>query len=154
MLNTFLVNFALKIYFSWPVHTLKSHVSNLINVSSVVSLFITQETFQQLREQQEKSGKPVDRNALFLEAVGGPDKKNRVYGVGSSQSLFYKSSTVMPFTPISATEEENQLLKHELIKINDRMKEVEKQLAMVMEATSLRVERSQSLGLDDQDDNN
>lgn len=111
------------------------------------------ETFLQLREQQEKSGKPVDRNALFLEVVGGPDKKNRVYGVGSSQSLFYQLPTIMPFTPFSATEEDNQLLKDQLIKMNDRMKEVEKKLAMVMEATSLRVER-EPLDLDDQDDYN
>ncbi|XP_074380847.1 uncharacterized protein LOC141721694 [Apium graveolens] len=69
------------------------------------------ETFLVLCEQQEKSGELVDRNALFLKAVGGPDEKNRVYGLGSSQSIFYKPKT-MHYPSSFATEEENQQLKH------------------------------------------
>ncbi|XP_074347378.1 uncharacterized protein LOC141686228 [Apium graveolens] len=42
------------------------------------------ETFLRLCELHEKAGEPVDKNAIFFEAVGGVDKKKRVYGVGSS----------------------------------------------------------------------
>ncbi|KAK1402955.1 hypothetical protein POM88_002560 [Heracleum sosnowskyi] len=41
----------------------------------------------ELVELMEKSGQPVDRNALFLEAVGGPDKKNRVPAGGKLADL-------------------------------------------------------------------
>jgi hypothetical protein len=40
-----------------------------------------QEKFERLCEEQVKAGLPVDKNALFLEAAGGFDKKKRVYGV-------------------------------------------------------------------------
>lgn len=88
------------------------------------------ETFLALLEQQEEVG-PVDRNArnaLFLEATGGPDKKKRVYGLGSSQNLFYKSET-MPCT--SFANEENQRLQEELKEVKDWMKAMESQLAML-----------------------
>ncbi|KAL8124451.1 uncharacterized protein LOC141718113 [Apium graveolens] len=95
------------------------------------------ETFLVLCEQQEKSGEPVDRNALFLKAVGGPDKKNRVYGLGSSQSIFYKPKT-MHYPSSFATEEENQQLKHQLTEMNERMKAVENQLAAIIESNLAR----------------
>ena len=100
----------------------------------------------------EKSGQPVDRNTLFLEAVGGPDKMNRVYGVGSSQSLFYNIK-IMPCTSSFSSEEENQKLKRQLTEMNDWMKSMENQLAKIIEATSVQVERPLSpANLDGQDD--
>lgn len=80
---------------------------------------------------------------MFLEAVGGADKKKRVYGLGSSQSLFYNSE-VMPCTS-SFANEENQKLREELKEIkdrekemNDRVKAMENQLAMLIEANSVQ----------------
>ncbi|KAL8148811.1 hypothetical protein AgCh_005978 [Apium graveolens] len=102
--------------------------------------------------EQEKSGEPVDRNALFLKAVGGPDKKNRVYGLGSSQNIFYKPKT-MHYPSSFATEEENQQLKHQLTEMNERMKAMENQLAAIIEANSARLPRSPT-DLDGQDDGN
>ncbi|KAL8105565.1 hypothetical protein AgCh_029384 [Apium graveolens] len=86
--------------------------------------------------EKEKSGEPVDRNALFLKAVGGPDKKNRVYGLGSSQSIFYKPKTIH-YPSSFATEEENQQLKHQLTEMNEQMKAMENQLALIIEASSV-----------------
>lgn len=79
----------------------------------------------------------MDKNALFLKAVGGPNKKNRVYGVGSSQNIFYQSKSIL-FSITSATKEENQILKSKLAEINDRMKTVEIHLAMIIEANYVR----------------
>ncbi|KAL8108987.1 hypothetical protein AgCh_025181 [Apium graveolens] len=100
-----------------------------------------EETFLVLCDQQEKFGEPVDRNALFLKAGGGPDKKNRVYGFGSSQSIFYKLKT-MHYLSSFATEEENQQLKHQLTEMNERMKAMENQLAPIIEANPARLPRS------------
>ncbi|XP_074328062.1 uncharacterized protein LOC141665973 [Apium graveolens] len=70
------------------------------------------------------TGQPVDNNALFLEAVGGLDKKKKVYGVGLSKRLFYPSNN-KPCMSSFAGEEENQRLKRQLIEMNDRMKAME-----------------------------
>lgn len=103
-----------------------------------------QETFEKMVEQLEKNGEPYDRNEVFLEAVGGLDKKNRVYGVGSSQGLFYQSRT-RPSISSSIIAEENELLKEELVDVKHRMKAMEDQIAKLIEATSVRTPHLQSL---------
>ncbi|XP_074335987.1 uncharacterized protein LOC141673154 [Apium graveolens] len=76
----------------------------------------TYETFLKLRELHEAAGQPVDNNALFLEAVGGLDKKKRVYGVGSSKRIFYQSKNKSCTSSFAfAGEEENQRLKRQLL---------------------------------------
>ena len=110
-----------------------------------------QETFLALCDQQKKAGMPVDKNALFLEATGGPDKKKRVYGVGSSQNLFYQSE-VMPCISSFASEE-NQKLQQELKEMKDRMKEMENQLAMIIQANSVQHPQSPT-DLDNQNHDN
>ncbi|KAL8090291.1 hypothetical protein AgCh_039676 [Apium graveolens] len=80
---------------------------------TVVNFDKTKETFLELCEQQKNSGQLVDKNALFLQVVGRPDKKNRVYGLGSSQNIFYQPKT--PCATSFATEEENQKLKQQLV---------------------------------------
>ena len=91
----------------------------------------------------------MDKNALFLNAVGGPDKRNRVYGVGSSQSNFYRSAT-MPCT--STVDEENEELKNKLAEMNERMKAMEYQMAKFIQANS--VQDPQDLDLDSENDDN
>lgn len=105
--------------------------------------------FEKLREQQEKSGKPVDENALFLQATGGFDKKKRVYGVGSSQSLFFPPE-IVPYTSAIANEENHQV-QQELKEMKDRVKAMENQLAMIMEATSSRCRPSPNSDVDSED---
>lgn len=77
--------------------------------------------------------------------------RKRVYGLGSSQNLFYQSE-IMPCTSSFASEE-NQKLQQELKKVKDRMKAMESQLAMFIECNS--VQRPQSpTDLDNQSDDN
>ena len=77
----------------------------------------------------------MDKNALFLEATGGPDKKKRVYGVGSSQDIFYQPQ-MMPDT-LSFASEENQKLQQELVEVKDRVKALEGQIAKLIQANSV-----------------
>lgn len=112
------------------------------------------ETFLALLEQQKKAGLPVDgnaRNALFLEATGGPDKKKRVYGLGSSQNLFYQTK-IMPCTSSFASED-NQKLQQELKEVKDEMKELKNQLAMLIASNSIQRPQSPT-DLDNQSDDN
>ena len=108
-----------------------------------------QEIFVNLFKQQEKSGQPLDKNALFLNPVKGLDKRNTVYGVGSSQRNFYQSE-IMPTT--STINEENEQLKNKLIEMNERMKAMEYQMAKFIQANSIR--DPQRLDLDSKNDNN
>ncbi|KAL8107950.1 hypothetical protein AgCh_024382 [Apium graveolens] len=78
-------------------------------------------TFLQLCELHEKAEDPIDKNAIFLEAVGGVDRKKRVYGVGSSQSLFYKSKNHIPYSSTS-DDAENQKLQEEIKGMKEKMK--------------------------------
>ncbi|KAL8115899.1 hypothetical protein AgCh_022409 [Apium graveolens] len=105
-----------------------------------------------LCELQEKFREPVDRNALCPRAVGGSDKKNRVYRVGSSESIFYNSNN-MPYSSSFTVEEENQKLKYQLTEINERVKVMENQLAKIIETNSARLSRP-PFDLDGQNDNN
>ena len=101
------------------------------------------ETFQRLCELHEKAGEPVDKNSIFLQASGGVDKKTRVYGVGSSQSLFYRSKTI----PCSSSfaDAENQKLQEELkIAGGDKMKAMENHIAKILEVTSVPAQLTQS----------
>ncbi|KAK1364161.1 hypothetical protein POM88_039722 [Heracleum sosnowskyi] len=43
---------------------------------------------------------PVDENKLYYDAVGGRNKRNMVYGIGSTQNIFYEpsSSNISKFT--------------------------------------------------------
>ncbi|XP_063940803.1 uncharacterized protein LOC135149310 [Daucus carota subsp. sativus] len=102
----------------------------------------TYETFLTLCELHEKAGEPVDKNAIFLQAAGGVDKKKRVYGVGSSQSLFYRSKTI----PCSSSfaDAENQKLQEELKVMKEKMKAMENQIAKILEATSAAAQVTQS----------
>ncbi|KAL8113773.1 hypothetical protein AgCh_020898 [Apium graveolens] len=116
----------------------------------------TYETFLKLRELHEATGQPVDNNALFLEAVGGLDKKKRVYGVGSSKRLFYRSMNKPCTSSFAfAGEEENQRLKRQLLEMNEQMKAMENQLARIIDATSVRLQCDQSpANLDGENDDN
>lgn len=36
---------------------------------------------------------PVDENKLYYDAVGGRNEKNMIYGLGSTQNVFYEPSS-------------------------------------------------------------
>ncbi|KAK1389980.1 hypothetical protein POM88_018158 [Heracleum sosnowskyi] len=73
---------------------------------------------------------PVDENQLFYEAVGGRNKRNRIYGIGSSHDIFYESrSNVVSYYNSSSTSQPNiedyQKMQAELQDMKDRMQEMD-----------------------------
>ncbi|KAK1387060.1 hypothetical protein POM88_015238 [Heracleum sosnowskyi] len=70
----------------------------------------------------------VDENQLFYDAVGGRNSKNRIYGLGSSQDLFYapSSSTIAHFSNSShPNSQDYEKLQTELEVMKERMKEMD-----------------------------
>ncbi|KAK1398300.1 hypothetical protein POM88_008163 [Heracleum sosnowskyi] len=70
----------------------------------------------------------VDENQLFYDAVGGRNSKNRIYGLGSSQDLFYapSSRTVAHFSNSShPNSQDYEKLQTELEVMKERMKEMD-----------------------------
>ncbi|KAK1360948.1 hypothetical protein POM88_045422 [Heracleum sosnowskyi] len=61
----------------------------------------------------------VDENRLFYDAVGGRNKRNMIYGLGSTQDIFYgpSSSTVSHFSDSQPNTEEFEKLENELQKM-------------------------------------
>ena len=59
---------------------------------------------------------PVDENSLYYAVVGGHDERNRIYGLGSSQSIFYgpSSSTISHLKSFQPNSQDYQKLETEL----------------------------------------
>ncbi|KAK1359004.1 hypothetical protein POM88_043478 [Heracleum sosnowskyi] len=71
---------------------------------------------------------PVDENQLFYDAVGGRNSRNKIYGLGSSQDLFYapSSSTIAHFSNSShPNSQDYEKLQTELEVMKERMKEMD-----------------------------
>ncbi|KAL8121780.1 hypothetical protein AgCh_018501 [Apium graveolens] len=103
------------------------------------------ETFLKLCELYENAGEPIDKNTIFLEVAGGVDKRKRVYGVGSSQTLFYKPETI---PSSSSADAENQKLQEELKIMKDKMKVMEDKIAKILKVTSAQVAQTPATNLD------
>ncbi|KAK1357109.1 hypothetical protein POM88_050365 [Heracleum sosnowskyi] len=70
----------------------------------------------------------VDENQLFYDAVGGRKSKNRIYGLGSSQDLFYapSNSTIAHFSNSShPNSQDYEKLQTEFEVMKERMKEMD-----------------------------
>lgn len=70
----------------------------------------------------------VDENQLFYDAVGGRNSRNMIYGIGSSQDIFYgpSSSTIAHLNNSShPNSQDYQNLQTELEVMKERMKEMD-----------------------------
>lgn len=75
---------------------------------------------------------PIDENKLYFDVVGGKNKKNVVYGIGSSQSIFYgpKKSHDISASRIGSQgnyNEDYEKLQAELQEMKDLVKAVKEQ---------------------------
>lgn len=71
---------------------------------------------------------PVDEDQLFLDAVGGPDNRNRVYGMGSLQSIIYgpqSSCNTATSRYNSKFNDDYHHMQVELQEMKDRVKELQ-----------------------------
>ncbi|XP_017217259.1 uncharacterized protein LOC108194834 [Daucus carota subsp. sativus] len=72
----------------------------------------------------------VDEDKIFLEAAGGLDKKNRVYGMGSLQSVIYGpgtsgSVTTSRYRGSNSNNEEYQQMQVELQDMKNQVKQLQ-----------------------------
>ncbi|KAK1379955.1 hypothetical protein POM88_026699 [Heracleum sosnowskyi] len=70
----------------------------------------------------------VDENQFYYDAVGGRNNRNRIYGIGSSQDLFYapSSSTIAHINNSShPNSQDYEKLQTELEVMKERMKEMD-----------------------------
>ncbi|KAK1379180.1 hypothetical protein POM88_025924 [Heracleum sosnowskyi] len=94
---------------------------------------------------------PIDEWKLYLDAVGGKNKKNIIYGLGSSQLMFYGSGkshnaasgssqcNKQDYQNMQAQlEEMKNLVKAMQEEQQNQMKTMESQLTMMFEAQSNR----------------
>ena len=82
---------------------------------------------------------------MYYAVVGGHDERNRIYGLGSSQSIFYgpSSSTISHLNSFQPNSQDYQKLETELEQMKERikemkevkqrMKEMESQLAKMLD---------------------
>ncbi|XP_074335001.1 uncharacterized protein LOC141672327 isoform X3 [Apium graveolens] len=126
-----------------------AHNSQVSKMTTMKAGYSDHEIFLKLCELYENAGEPIDKNAIFLEAVGGVDKRKRVYGVGSSQTLFYKPETI---PSSSSPDAENQKLQEELKIMKDKMKVMEDKIAKILEVTSAQVTQTPATDLDSEND--
>ncbi|KAK1402917.1 hypothetical protein POM88_002522 [Heracleum sosnowskyi] len=71
---------------------------------------------------------PVDENQLYYDAVGGRNSRNKIYGIGSSQNLFYapSSSTIAHISNSPyPNSQDYEKLQTELEVMKERMKEMD-----------------------------
>ncbi|KAK1391806.1 hypothetical protein POM88_010862 [Heracleum sosnowskyi] len=72
--------------------------------------------------------RPVDENQLYYDVVGGRNSRNKIYGIGSSQNLFYapSSSTIAHISNSSyPNSQDYEKLQTELEVMKERMKEMD-----------------------------
>ncbi|KAK1365019.1 hypothetical protein POM88_040580 [Heracleum sosnowskyi] len=105
-----------------------------VGPSSIVTIYLCKKKIKSLRAERSRpadgSSTPqsVDENQLFYDAVGGRNSKNRIYGLGSSQDLFYapSSSTIAHFNNSShPNSQDYEKLQTELEVMKERMKEMD-----------------------------
>ncbi|KAK1373785.1 hypothetical protein POM88_029978 [Heracleum sosnowskyi] len=88
------------------------------------------ETERKLRRKSEPSvlSVLVDENQLYYDAVGDRNSRNMIYGIGSSQDLFYapSSSTIAHISNSShPNSQDYEKLQTELEVMKERMKEMD-----------------------------
>lgn len=77
---------------------------------------------------------------IYLEAVGGKNKKNTVYGIGSSHSIFYGSGKIQNNTPAHHTNsEEYEKMQAELKKMKELVKTMNEQHQVHLKAVENRL---------------
>lgn len=72
----------------------------------------------------------VDEDKIFLEAAGGLDKKKRVYGMGSLESVIYEpetsgSVTTSRYRGSNSNNEEYQQIQFELQDMKNQVKQLQ-----------------------------
>ena len=93
----------------------------------------TQEQLKTLRAKRSQpvdgssEPQPVDENKLYSDVVGGRNKRNRIYGLGSSQDIFYEpsSSTIARLSTVQSKSQDYQKLETELEEMKERIKEMD-----------------------------
>lgn len=81
------------------------------------------------------------KNQLFYEVVGGCNKRNRIYGIGSSHSIFYepRSTAVSYYNSSSQPNiEDYQKLQAELQEMKDQMKEMDQMKQQMHEMDQMK----------------
>lgn len=91
----------------------------------------TNETIVNLRAERSQpiDGVPqsVDENKLYYDAVGGRNEKNRIYGLGSTQNIYYdpSSSDLSHFSSFQPNAQDYQKLEAELTEMKERMRQMD-----------------------------
>ena len=90
----------------------------------------------------------IDENRLFYDAVGGRNKRNRIYGIGSSHDTFYEpsSNVISYFSSSQPNIQDYQKLQTEFQEMKERIKEIDemKQRMREMESQLARMFDSQN----------
>ena len=89
-----------------------------IYLSFFFAPILLQEEFERLKAQTSQAGTEVDDNELFLQAVGGKNKKGTVYGLGTESEAYYprssrRSDPSSSYTPSVVSQMETRLQKSE-----------------------------------------
>ncbi|XP_074352525.1 uncharacterized protein LOC141691660 [Apium graveolens] len=97
------------------IHTRKNDKKTYIDEKSQK----VYENYVNLCELLTQESQPIDPNKVFYQAVGGHNQKNIVYGLGSSQNLFYapgssSNAASIHFSSKHNTQEDYQKLQAEL----------------------------------------
>jgi len=80
---------------------------------------LLQEKYEALKQRALQSGEQIEDDVLFLEAVGGFNKKGTVYGLGSESEAYYerptsaRQSARATYTPSVLSQMEARLKKSE-----------------------------------------
>ncbi|KAK1381748.1 hypothetical protein POM88_019483 [Heracleum sosnowskyi] len=64
---------------------------------------------------------PVDDLMLYYDAIGGRNKRNRIYGIGSSVDIFYEpnGNTSYHFSSLEPNTQKYQKMENELQEMKD-----------------------------------
>lgn len=112
------------------------------------------ETIKALRAERSQAvdgsspAQPVDENKLFYDAVGGRNNRNKIYGLGATQNIFYgpSSSNITKFSSSLPNNQDYQKLETELKDMKEQLKEMDemKQRMREMENLLARVLNTQN----------
>ncbi|KAK1377005.1 hypothetical protein POM88_033198 [Heracleum sosnowskyi] len=82
---------------------------------------------------------PVDEIMLYYDAIGGRNKRNRVYGIGSSVDIFYEpnGNTSSHFSSLEPNTQKYQKLETELQEMKEQIKEMDEMKQRMREMESL-----------------
>ncbi|WOH00654.1 hypothetical protein DCAR_0520027 [Daucus carota subsp. sativus] len=90
----------------------------------------------------------IDEDEIFLQAVGGLDKRNRIYGMGSLQSVIYgpesRSDTSTSRYSGSNFNREYELMQVELQEMKDQVKELQEMRNTELEDMRKQMEEMKS----------